>query len=253
MINFKTKTCYLALFTVFFLSCANNKKNKVYRSGDLTYTQYQVGNSEDTLRTVYDNKGSIEEMYILRNGQQDGCDYFFSPNGNIQKILYYSKGILMNTGAYFDDSCKLKSIAKYYHNLQVQHITFANPNVKEKTCNSVVITNSGTFVTLDADADTITLGETYSARIIVNFPKKGYDCNIYTLDKIQQQNSVKYTLLENGHEAVYKDTPKEVGEHKYEISVVQLKTYSTKEDSTKIEDGVQITFSVKYFVKPKIW
>lgn len=83
---------------------------------------------------------------------------------------------------------------------------------------------------------------------MVNFPTKGFDCGIYYLDKTQGQR--QFVNLSHSPIGTYTETPTEIGEHTYDIGVLETKKSPQSKDSLVINPD-DIIFSVKYYVNPK--
>ncbi len=240
-------------FVIFLVSCIHKNTKKVYRDGRLFYTQTRIENTEDTLMTYYDENGDIKDwgIYKIKKGKFNGGVYRFSKDGDLTSAMYCINGKWENTRVLFSDSGKVADITKFYQGHKVRDIHLISSDVVLARPNKdIVIKNDiGPFVTVDPISDTIILGETYSARIVVNFPAKGFDCGIYCLDKTPGQRT-HYANISLSPVCTYTETPREIGEHIYSIGVLQTKKSPQNKDSL-ILNLDNIDFSVKYYVKPR--
>jgi hypothetical protein len=108
------------------------------------------------------------------------------------------------------------------------------------------IIKASPFITIKREKDTIRLGETYSMNIIVNFPKRDFDCTIFIkIDSTKADGNI-YQKIGSGENVDYSILPKEVGEHSYEINMLQLKYFGSRKDSV-IAD-IKKTLIGKYWV-----
>jgi hypothetical protein len=231
--------------TFFLLSCTH--RHYLYFNGEkVFYTKERIANTVDTLITYYYENGNFKGVSVIKNGKQVGGGCFFSQNGNIDFTDYYINGMPKNNRVIFGDSGKIKAIYSYHNGYPIRYLSFSSDDVTlERPDVDMVIKNGGPlpFVTVDPDADTITLGKTYSARIVCNFPLKKFDCRIAAMDSTGKA----YIAIEEKPECIYTETPKTLGEHIYKISVYQREI--TAEYPQRSPSTLQINFSVKYFVK----
>lgn len=181
----RTRRIIAFMSVVLILSSCNqsekNLKKEFYDNGKLKSLATLINGKENGQKISYYENGVISRIENYTEGKLNGSSSFFYENRDIQAILYHRNDTLINNATVFDDSSKISTLYDYVPKYKVCEINFKSDNfshTKEKY-RTTVLAKSQPFITFDPEKDTIFLGETYTASIVLNFPLKGYDCHIF--------------------------------------------------------------------------
>jgi hypothetical protein len=185
----------------------------------------------------YYDDGSTENPINYKNGKKDGWWFHYFPNGNLQACKNYTKDTLNGSYLLFASDGHLDFYGNYEMGFQRAGIKFDSiGNIRR----------GYPFLLLENEKDTIHLGEIYKANIRANYVPEGYECGLFLKkeEKGKEKEEI-YEEIAKGVEGTYSITPKEIGEHIYEISAMILKR------SAKHKDSVEHHLSL--FLKGKFW
>jgi hypothetical protein len=245
------KLSIFVIIAAVVVSCKDDSvKKEFYADGKLESSVNLNNGLEDGFKTYYLENGTVSKIEFYKNGIVNGAICTFYTNGALKEAFYKINGKQMNNAISLTDSGRIEELLNFIPNYTTTDMYYIYSNVRsspEKPYTEV-ISKSTPFFTIDPDADTITLGETYSARVVLNFPLKGYDCHLFH-KKIGEND---YYLIpgESGHEAIYKEIPNETGMHEYGISSVQVQNNAQSTISGKVLTYKNV-FIGRYFVKAK--
>lgn len=225
------------LYSIVFISCSRiNGKHSELNLRDSLRMQGKI--------LEFYPDGKIKGLKSFSDSLYNGPAVFFNENGDVTIFRYTKKNKLENAAIDFDDSGKIHKISNWRNDRMQNYMYFTRQNFA-KIDDRPVITQSSPFVTLDENADTIVLGDTLSAKIIMNFPLKGFDCSIY----VKEHTDSVFHHFAKGTETEIHMLPIKTGEFMFDIQVLQRKKSEIK---NKIDHTYHITFSIKCFVKPRI-
>jgi hypothetical protein len=240
------KNILVLLLVLFIYSCKNKDIKTTYYKDDVTIISAKIPDTQDSLRTYYDKSGKVMGWDICKKGaKQTQSEYHFSTSGDIDSMVYYKNGKKQNCSITFDDSLKIKNIINFNQGGETFNVTFNGNGISDQAAPEVlIIKKANPFITIDPVADTITLGETYTVRVVLNFPIKGFECQI-------QVSSPDNSLYSQEPEALFTETPTDTGVHSYRIGVFQIPPNHQRLIGYDQKHFFAAAFKVKYYVKPK--
>jgi hypothetical protein len=242
------KNISLLLLVLFIYSCKNSDIKTTYHKDDVTIISAKIPDTQDSLRTYYNKSGKVMAWDICKKGaKQTQSEYHFSTTGDIDSMVYYKNGKKQNCSIYFDDSLKIKNIINFRQGGESFNVTFNGNGISDQVApERLIIKKADPFITIDPVADTITLGETYSVRVVLNFPIKGFECEIRYL-----VNSPYYYHVSNEPDVIFTETPTDTGVHTYRISVINRPPNNQRVVGYDAKHFFYAGFKVNYYVKPK--
>ena len=226
------------LFSILIISCTNSDN------------EHHTLTLRDSLRMQgkvieFFPDGKLKALKSIKDSAYNGSACFFNEDGELIASRYVRHNKLEGTAVDFEDSGKVKKIANWQDDRMHNYLYFDWSNFTKMHNRPVnIIAHSSPFVTIDADLDTINLGNTYNAKIILNFPKSGFNYNIYARD----HTDTVFHLLNKGTEAELCETPSKIGERSIDIGVLAVNKSEIKNTKPRT---YETTFTLKYFVKPK--
>jgi antitoxin component YwqK of YwqJK toxin-antitoxin module len=232
--------CFLVGLLI--VGCSRNQEEitkEYYLNGSIkSEVPIKNGKKNGLKRTYYEN-GLIKSIVYLKDDLRDGDAFYFSNNGGLTSVEHYMKDTAEGDFIYYDTRNKVDTIVSFDKGMVKKYMVF------DPLGN---IMNSTPFIIIESDKDTVKLGEVYSANIRVNFPLKGYDCNIYVRKGDESKNEI-FTLVGRGTNATFIDTAKTVGEHIYNISALQIDHSKLDKNGKGYGADHKIKIAKKYWVK----
>jgi len=182
------KYLWLFLFSYLFASCIKEDKEKhveYYDNGQIKYEVPLSNNKRDGKLIEYYKDGTLEAYSTWKNGSLEGPSAHYYPNGNIKQENYFKNNIFCCESRFYREDGTLQEI--HYMNNKGQLLDYKKFN-KDGTQNLDIQTREVIFIPKE---DTVSLGETYSAKIRVG--NKEYN----DLEVVLGDPADKY-ILENG-------------------------------------------------------
>ncbi len=241
---------FFLLISAFSCNPQINFKEEVeelYPNGNIkTVIVTDTKNNEIIMRKYYYENGKMEVQMPYSSTYKNGNASFYDSSGKLAFDVFYKMDTLNGERKSYYENGNIKKYSIYNQGVEKSFIFFNEEGE---------IMQTSSYVTIEAEMDTVKLGDIYSSIIRYNTtPLVDGECSICIREKDENKRKDKngrvtslcpMLKVENFH-AVYSVRAEHLGENIFTGIALQIKNHPTIKDS--IIYGESVDFEGKFFV-----